>query len=75
MDKYITVNQLLEFCKKEVKAGNWDKHILITSDDEGNEYHWLFYAFNDDYDEIKQLEEFWMIHDNDLDLENVILLG
>ena len=75
MDKYITVNQLLEFCKKQVEYWNWDKHILITSDDEWNSYHWLFYSFNDDYDEIKELQEFWMIHDNWLDLENIILLG
>ena len=74
MEKYITVKQLFDFCKKEIESWNADKHILITWDDEWNSYHWLFYAFNDDYDEIKECEEFWLIHDDWLDLENVILL-
>lgn len=75
MEKYITVNQLLDFCKKQKEKWNGDKHILITSDDEWNSYHWLFYAFNDDYDEIKECEDYWIIDINWIDLENVILLG
>jgi len=75
MEQYITVKELFNMCKKQIEVWNGDKHILITSDDEGNSYHWLFYSFNDDYDEIKELEEFWMIHDDWLDLENIILLG
>ena len=44
MDGY-TVEQLLEFCKAEKKKGNGKKKILLSSDDEGNEYHQLFYGF------------------------------
>lgn len=44
----ITVNQLLDLCKEQVKKGNGDKHIIISNDNEGNGYHTLFYAFSDD---------------------------
>ena len=44
MDAY-TVEQLLEFCKAEKKKGNGKKKVLLSSDDEGNEYHQLFYGF------------------------------
>lgn len=41
----MTVNALMEFCKKEIAAGNGDKMIVISNDNEGNGYHGLFYAF------------------------------
>ena len=51
--KGLTIKQLKEACDKLIKEGKGDKHILISSDDEGNEYHELFFAFND-----KLLDEF-----------------
>lgn len=74
-DYTITVNQLLEFCQKQVKAWNGDKKILISRDDEGNGYHNLYYQFTDDYDEIKETQEFCDIGDIRDDLENYVLLG
>ena len=41
----MTVKALMEFCKKEIEAGNGDKIIVISDDNEGNGYHGLFYAF------------------------------
>lgn len=41
----ITVNDLLSACKKQVSAGNGEKKILISSDDEGNYYHEMFFLF------------------------------
>ena len=41
----ITIKQLKKYCEAEIKAGNGDKMILISQDDEGNGYHSLFYAF------------------------------
>lgn len=41
--KAITVNQLLEACKKAKKEGYGKKKILITNDDECNGFHELFY--------------------------------
>lgn len=45
MNKGITVKQLAAYCRKAIANGNGDKRILISSDDEGNEYHELFYQF------------------------------
>lgn len=52
----LTVNELLDLCKKEIKNGNGNKRIVISDDNEGNGYHGLFYGFtknvNDFADEI-----------------------
>lgn len=52
----LTVNELLDLCKKEIKNGNGNKRIVISDDTEGNGYHGLFYGFtknvNDFADEI-----------------------
>lgn len=45
MNKPITVGQLYQLCKKEIMKGNADKAIMISQDDEGNGYHYLWYAF------------------------------
>lgn len=74
-DLTITVNELLEFCKKQVECWNWDKKILISSDDEWNSYHNLYYAFTDDYDEIKAIQDYCDIWDIQDDLENYVILG
>lgn len=75
IDHTITIDQLLDFCKKQVAKWNWNKKILISSDDEWNSYHNLYYAFKDDYDEIKDLQDFCYIWDIQDDLENYVILG
>lgn len=45
MEKPITVKQLLKYCEKQVELGNGDNVIMISSDDEGNNYHYLWYEF------------------------------
>lgn len=37
--KGITIDQLAEMCKKQQALGNGSKCVLMSSDDEGNEYH------------------------------------
>ncbi len=44
-EKGITVMQLLQECMKQMKAGNGNRHVMISGDDEGNNYHELFYGF------------------------------
>lgn len=39
----ITVKRLKAICDKAIKNGLGDRKILISSDDEGNEYHELFF--------------------------------
>ena len=43
--KAITVKELYKECEKQMRLGNGDKTIMISSDDEGNSYHYLWYAF------------------------------
>ena len=45
MSKPITIKQLMELCKKEILKGNENKVIMISSDHEGNSYHYLWYPF------------------------------
>ena len=72
--KGITVEQLFNYCEEQIKKGNGSKEILISTDDEGNGYHTLFYAFTDDPNVIKSIAEESYIHDNN-DLDNVVILG
>ena len=70
----MTVKELYNACAKQIKKGNGDKAVLITSDDEGNSYHGLFFEFNDDQSDITYLAEEGLFHDDD-DPTKVILLG
>lgn len=74
IDHTITIDWLLEFCKKQVELWNWNKKILISNDDEWNWYHNLYYQFTDDYDEIKEIQDFYDIGNITDDLENYVLL-
>lgn len=51
--KPITVKQLKSLCERQIEKGNGDKVIMISSDDEGNSYHYLWYSFTT----IDKLEE------------------
>lgn len=44
--KPVTVNVLEELCKEQIKKGNGNKVIMISQDDEGNSYHYLWYHFS-----------------------------
>ena len=43
--KALTINDLYKECQKEIKKGNGNKTIMISQDDEGNGYHYLWYSF------------------------------
>ena len=45
--KGITVNQLAAMCKEQQELGNGDKEIIMTSDDEGNEFHQVWEGLSD----------------------------
>lgn len=69
----MTVKELLNECQNQVKAGNGDKSILISQDDEGNGFHPLYYSFTDDKETITQYRDMGVISsgfDN-----NIVLLG
>lgn len=68
----VTVRQLLDICKEQVKAGNGDKVVLISCDDEGNGFHTLFFGFQSDPAEIRACQD--LFHDRN-DPATVVLLG
>ena len=43
----ITIETLYHLCVEQMINGNKDKKILISADDEGNDYHQLFHSFSD----------------------------
>lgn len=66
----ITVKELYKACRTQMAKGHGDKLILISSDDEGNYYHTLYYSFQDDVEKIKQWE-----FDDCRNPEEIVLLG
>ena len=49
-EKGITIIQLWKECSRQINAGNGNRHIMISSDDEGNGFHELFYGFSGEID-------------------------
>lgn len=43
--KPITIKELFQLCANQIQEGNGDKVILLSDDDEGNGYHYCWYAF------------------------------
>lgn len=73
MNLGITLKQLKKMCDEQIKKGNGDKHILISSDDEGNEFHTLFYGFTSEPEDLEPLLE--LEHDGTHTIDNAIILG
>lgn len=75
----MTVEQLLEYCQKQVAKGNGKKVIYIPSDDEWNEWHELLFSFIDNLAEIKDTLDSSNTDKLDIEryhkLEDIILLG
>lgn len=46
MNKPLTVRELAKLCQEEIKKGHGDCSIMISDDDEGNGYHYLWYNFS-----------------------------
>lgn len=38
------IKDIYEWCKKEIEKGNGDLKVQISSDEEGNSYHGLYYG-------------------------------
>lgn len=81
--KPITVKVLKKLCEEQIKKGNGDNVIMISQDDEGNGYHYLWYAFTP----VSVLEEpivyngkeysvpFEFVDENIASKDNTIVLG
>lgn len=53
MTKPITVEQLKRMCEEQIRKGNGNNVIMLSGDDEGNSYHYLWYAFTT----VKEMEK------------------
>lgn len=81
--KALTVKQLYSLCQDQIRKGRGDYKIMISDDDEGNGYHYLWYAFQT----VKEYEEplndgeydfkldFYWTSDNISNKDNTIILG
>ena len=69
--KPITVKELYKLCEEEITEGNGDKVIMLSQDDEGNGYHYLWYAFCEAKDVITENE----ISKDIASLDDTIILG
>ena len=71
------VKQLLLACQQQVLNWNWEKEVYISSDDEWNDFHELFYWFTYLEDDVKGNLEEYRIEDIETNhqLKDIILLG
>jgi hypothetical protein len=68
----ITVKQLFELCEEQIVKGNEDKKIMISQDDEGNGFHYLWYSFSTPEEAgVDELD----INEDVAKLEDTIILG
>lgn len=71
----LTVKDLFNQCKAQIAKGNGDKKIMISKDDEGNGYHYLFYGMISG-EEMREDDMFMMSVDEDyVPIEDTIVLG
>ena len=71
----LTVKDLFNQCKEQIAKGNGDKKIMISQDDEGNGYHYLFYGMISG-EEMREDDMFMMSVDEDyVPIEDTMVLG
>lgn len=71
----LTVKDLYYAIQSEMKKGNENKIVMISSDDEGNGYHYLWYAFITGK-EMEMDDAFQMsVNKNIASIEDTIVLG
>lgn len=73
MNKPLTVKELYERCKAEIQAGRGDNVVMLSDDDEGNGYHYCWYAFTPAME--IDLIDCYGFDDCIAPIENTIILG
>lgn len=68
----MTVKELAKFCNDAVQKGLGEKDIMISSDDEGNDWHYLLYAFTTNPTDISKIFDMTGVRASEHD---VVLLG
>lgn len=70
----MTVKELLYACKMQVAAGNGDKKVWVSNDDEGNGFHQISYEFTTGEDAADCFKYSDTIID-EAEIANAIILG
>ena len=70
----MTVEELFHACAEEMQKGNGGRIIQITTDDEGNGYHTLFFTFSPLSENAPAIED-GLLHDSGFMPDQIILLG
>jgi len=68
----MTVNELSKFCNDAIENGFGEKDVMIPSDDEGNDWHYLLYAFTTEPKDIGKIFDMSGVRASEHD---VVLLG
>jgi len=76
MNKGITVKELRSYCDEMIDLGYGDRHIQISSDDEGSNFHRLIFKFttNEEGDLSAWIEDGMMEYGID-NPDEIIVLG
>lgn len=73
--KALKVKDLYEIVKHEIDRGNSDKTIMLSDDDEGNGYHYLFFGMTLGKDMIDDDMFMMSVDENYVPIEDTIVLG
>ena len=60
--KGITIDQLAAMCKKQQALGNGKKYVVMSSDDECNEYHQAWSGLTDGSKLVDVVDDMQMFH-------------
>ena len=74
MSKGITVNQLAKMCAKLQKQGLGSKQIIMSSDDECNEYHQAWSGLCDGAEFVDCVDGFQLCHCISQDVSDYVIL-
>ena len=69
----MTVEELFHACAEEMQKGHGGRIVQITTDDEGNGDHTLFFTFSPVSDNATAIED-GLLHDNFMP-DQIVLLG
>ena len=72
--KGITIDQLAAMCKKQQALGNGKKEVIMTSDDEGNEYHQAWSGLVDGSEIAQWVDDYQMMHCTSQDVCDYVVL-
>lgn len=69
----LTVNELAALCQELIKEGKGQRHIVISNDEEGNNFHPLIYGFTYTTKNLKPCLD--SMCNNDYTVNNAVALG